>query len=151
VMGPVAGSWQATKVGAGPVPVETSEGWLLLYHGVLTSCNGFVYSVGVALLDLDQPWRVTARSAPYVLAPETLYERVGDVSNVVFPCAALCDADTGRLAIYYGAADTVTAVAFAHVGELVRFAKEHSLLVDDRSPRLSKLPQAALAFLLADS
>jgi beta-1,4-mannooligosaccharide phosphorylase len=50
------------------------------------------------------------------------------VSDVVFPCAALCDADTGRLAIYHGAADTVTALAFAHVEELVRFAKEHSLL-----------------------
>jgi beta-1,4-mannooligosaccharide/beta-1,4-mannosyl-N-acetylglucosamine phosphorylase len=127
VMAPVPCSWQETKVGAGPVPIETSKGWLLLYHGVLTSCNGFVYSAGVALLDLDEPWRVIARSAPYVLAPQAPYECVGDVPNVVFPCATLCDADTGRLAIYYGAADTVTALAFAYVDELVRFAREHSL------------------------
>jgi beta-1,4-mannooligosaccharide/beta-1,4-mannosyl-N-acetylglucosamine phosphorylase len=127
VMAPVENSWQATKVGGGPVPIETSEGWLLLYHGVLTSCNGFVYSASVALLDLEKPWKVIARATPYVISPQTLYECVGDVPNVVFPCAALCDAETGRLAIYYGAADTVTGLAFAYVDELVEFAKKSSL------------------------
>lgn len=126
VFGTVANSWQSTKVGAGPVPIETPAGWLLLYHGVLTSCNGFVYSAGVALLDLDEPWKVVARAAPYVLAPDTPYERTGDVPNVVFPCATLSDAATGRLAIYYGAADTVTALGFAYVDELIRFALEQS-------------------------
>ncbi len=127
VMAPVEDSWQATKVGGGPVPIETSEGWLLIYHGVLTSCNGFVYSASVALLDLEKPWKVIARAKPYVISPQTLYECVGDVPNVVFPCAALCDAETGRLAIYYGAADTVTGLAFAYVDELVEFAKKNSL------------------------
>ena len=127
VMAPVENSWQATKVGGGPVPIETSEGWLLIYHGVLTSCNGFVYSASVALLDLEKPWKVIARATPYVISPQTLYECVGDVPNVVFPCAALCDAETGRLAIYYGAADTVTGLAFAYVDELVEFAKKSSL------------------------
>ncbi len=127
VMSPVSNSWQSTKVGGGPVPIETSEGWLLMYHGVLTSCNGFVYSAGVALLDLDQPWKIIARSAPYVLSPQTTYERVGDVPNVVFPCAMLCDELTGRLAIYYGAADTVTALAFGYVSDLVEFARDQSL------------------------
>jgi beta-1,4-mannooligosaccharide/beta-1,4-mannosyl-N-acetylglucosamine phosphorylase len=125
VLGPLPDSWQATKVGAGPAPIETSEGWLLVYHGVLTSCNGFVYAAGVALLDRDEPWQVIARAEPFVLAPKADYERSGDVSNVVFPCAMLCDARTGRLAIYYGAADTVTALAFSTVDELVRFALEH--------------------------
>ena len=123
VLATVPNSWQSTKVGGGPVPVETPEGWLLVYHGVLTSCNGFVYSAGVALLDLEEPWRVIARARPYVLAPREPYERVGDVPNVVFPSAIVPD-DSGRLAIYYGAADTVTALAFAYVDELVRFAKE---------------------------
>jgi len=124
VFGAVPNSWQATKVGGGPVPIETSEGWLLLYHGVLTSCNGFVYSAGVALLDRSEPWKVLARAEPYVLAPDASYERIGDVPNVVFPSAMLCDAPTGRLAIYYGAADTVTALAFARVDELARVALE---------------------------
>jgi len=127
VMAPVENSWQATKVGGGPVPIETSEGWLLIYHGVLNSCNGFVYSASVALLDLEKPWKVIARAKPYIISPQTLYECVGDVPNVVFPCAALCDAETGRLAIYYGAADTVTGLAFAYVDELVEFAKTNAL------------------------
>ncbi len=126
VMG-TAGGWQSTKIGAGPIPIETSEGWLLIYHGVLTSCNGFVYSAGVALLDLDQPWRVIARGRPYIISPQTLYECVGDVPNVVFPCAAICDADTGRLAVYYGGADTVVALAFATVDDLIDFVKENPL------------------------
>lgn len=125
VMG-TRGGWQSTKVGAGPIPIETSEGWLVIYHGVLTSCNGFVYSMGVALLDLNEPWKVIHRAEPYILSPQTLYECVGDVPNVVFPCAALCDAPTGRLAIYYGAADTVTALAFSNVDDLVDFAKSNS-------------------------
>ena len=60
-------AWQCTKIGAGPIPIETPEGWLLIYHGVLASCNGFVYSFGSALLDLDQPWKVKFRSGPYLL------------------------------------------------------------------------------------
>lgn len=126
VMGPVDG-WQSTKVGAGPTPMETTEGWLLIYHGVLTSCNGFVYSFSAALLDLDKPWKVIYRTRPYLLNPREYYECVGDVPNVVFPCAALVDPPTGRMAIYYGGADTVTCLAFAYLHEVVDFVKAHSL------------------------
>jgi len=127
VMSPMhKSSWQSTKIGAGPTPIETREGWLLLYHGVLTSCNGFVYSMGAALLDLDEPWRVLYRSAPYLLSPQKLYECVGDTPNVVFPCAALFDAPTGRMAIYYGGADTVTCLAYTQVDELVEYVKANS-------------------------
>jgi len=127
VMAP-RGWWQSTKIGAGPVPIETSEGWLLIYHGVLTSCNGYVYHFGAALLDLDKPWKVLARTEPYLLAPRELYECVGDVPNVVFPCAALTDSETGRIAIYYGGADTVTCLAYADVDELIDFIKANSAL-----------------------
>jgi len=125
VLAPVGG-WQATKVGAGPTPIETSAGWLMFYHGVLTSCNGFVYSFGAALLDLEQPWKVIHRTRPYLINPRQLYECVGDVPNVTFPCAALCDPPTGRMAIYYGGADTVTCLAYAHFDELMVFIKENS-------------------------
>ena len=53
--------WQRTKIGAGPIPIETDDGWLMIYHGVIDTCNGFVYHMGAALLDLDEPWRVTYR------------------------------------------------------------------------------------------
>ena len=102
------------------------ERWLLIYHGVLNSCNGFVYSMGAALLDLEVPWKVRYRSKPYLLSPQTLYECVGDVPNVVFPCAALADAETGRLAVYYGCADTVTGIAFAYLGELIEMLQKQS-------------------------
>ena len=125
VMDPTQG-WQSTKVGAGPIPIETSEGWLLIYHGVLTSCNGFVYSMGAALLDLDKPWRVLYRTQPYLLSPWEQYECVGDVPNMAFPCAALVDAPSGRVAIYYGGADTVTCLAFGYVEEIIEFTKKHS-------------------------
>jgi beta-1,4-mannooligosaccharide/beta-1,4-mannosyl-N-acetylglucosamine phosphorylase len=125
VMG-VKGGWESTKIGAGPIPIETPDGWLLIYHGVITSCNGFVYSFGAALLDLERPWKVIYRAAPYLLSPQTIYECVGDVPNVAFPCAALYDQPTGRLAIYYGGADTVTALAFAKMDELLAFIKDNS-------------------------
>lgn len=122
------GWWQGTKIGAGPVPIETSEGWLLFYHGVLTSCNGYVYHFGAAILDRDEPWKVKARTEPYLMAPHALYEQVGDVPNVVFPCAALSDSESGRIAIYYGAADTVTCLAYCEVEELIDFIYENSKL-----------------------
>jgi beta-1,4-mannooligosaccharide/beta-1,4-mannosyl-N-acetylglucosamine phosphorylase len=119
VLSTVPWTWQSTKVGAGPTPIETDEGWLLLYHGVLTSCNGFVYSLGAALLDLEQPWRVVARGSRYLLSPREPYERVGDVPNVIFPCAALVDHPSDRLTVYYGAADTVVCLAHGRLSEVL--------------------------------
>jgi len=121
-------AWQCMKIGAGPIPIETSEGWLLFYHGVLRSCNGYVYSFGSALLNLDQPWKVLARSGPYLISPQTPYECMGDVPNVAFPCAALCDSATGRVAVYYGCADTVTGLAFGYVPEIVEWTKRTNIL-----------------------
>ncbi len=120
--------WQRTKIGAGPIPIETRDGWLMIYHGVIDTCNGFVYSMGAALLDLDEPWRVLARTDRHLLTPEADYEVSGHVPNVVFPCAALHDPAADRLAIYYGAADTCTCVAYAHLGELIDFVKRHSVV-----------------------
>ncbi|HUI09416.1 MAG TPA: glycoside hydrolase family 130 protein [Bacteroidota bacterium] len=124
------GWWQGTKVGAGPVPIETREGWLLFYHGVSFTCNGFVYSFGAALLDLNDPARVLYRTRDYLLTPEKPYETTGFVPNVVFPCANLYDAPTGRVAVYYGAADTYTAIAFTQVDDLLAYLKENSETFD---------------------
>ena len=121
-------AWQCMKIGAGPVPIETSEGWLLLYHGVLHSCNGYVYAFGSALLDLEQPWKVIARSGQYLISPREIYELTGDVPNVTFPCAALHDPETGRIAVYYGCADTVTGLAFGYIPEIIEFTKKTNIL-----------------------
>ncbi len=131
VMSPAAfedSAWQCTKIGAGPIPIETSEGWLMIYHGVLASCNGFVYSFGSALLDIDEPWKVKYRSGPYLLSPQKDYECMGDVPNVCFPCAALHDPESGKIAIYYGCADTVTSLAFGYIPEIIAFTKRTSII-----------------------
>lgn len=120
-------AWQSKKVGAGPIPIETNEGWLVFYHGVLNSCNGFVYSFGAMLLDLEQPHKVIARGGNYLLSPQTIYECVGDVPNVAFPCAALADSATGRIAIYYGCADTVTSLAFCYADEVINEIKKNNI------------------------
>lgn len=127
VMARGGSQWQSTKIGAGPIPIETSEGWLMFYHGVLQSCNGFVYAWSAALLDLEKPWKVIHRAKPYLIAPWEPYECVGDVPNVTFPTAALTDPATGRIAIYYGCADTVTGMAFCHVDEVMDWLKANSL------------------------
>ncbi len=117
--------WNVTKIGGGVNPIETKDGWLLLFHGVSGTCNGFVYSFGGALLDLNDPSKVVARCSEYFLTPEEDYETRGFVPNVCFPTSALVDKD-GRMAIYYGAADTYTALAFSTVDRMVKYIKEHS-------------------------
>lgn len=120
-------AWQSTKIGPGPIPIETDEGWLMIYHGVINTCNGFVYRMGAALLDLNEPWKVLARSKNYIMAPWEQYECMGDVPNVVFPCAALHDKESGKIAIYYGCADTVTGLAFTTVERLLDYVKKNKL------------------------
>ena len=118
--------WQGLKIGAGAAPIETDEGWLLLYHGVNRTCDGFVYSMGGAILDKDDPSKVLYRCGNYLLTPEEDYETKGFVGNVLFPCSALCDAETGRIAIYYGGADTVVGLAFTEVNRVVDYIKKYS-------------------------
>lgn len=118
--------WQSTKLGAGPVPILTEAGWLMIYHGVITTCNGFRYATGAALLDIHQPDKVLYRSRRYLLGPNASYELQGDVPNVVFPCAALTEGD--KLVLYYGAADTCVAIAFGYISEIIKFIQEDSFV-----------------------
>ena len=99
----------------------------MLYHGVINTCNGFRYAMGAAILDENQPDKVKYRTQPYLLGPAETYETTGDVPNVVFPCAALHDIKEDKLAVYYGAADTVVAMAFGKLSEVIKFTKENSL------------------------
>lgn len=126
VMGKGNEWWDAVKIGGGAAPIETSEGWLLFFHGVTGTCNGLVYSIGGAILDIDNPSVVKYRCENFLLTPQEWYEERGFVGNVCFPCATLQDNDTGRIAIYYGAADTYVALAFAKVDEIVDYIKTNS-------------------------
>ncbi len=117
--------WERVKIGPGPIPFDTIVGCLLLYHGVADTCAGFIYSMGAALLDLDEPWKVIYRCKFPIMTPETIYETAGSVDNVVFPTSVLTDGDTGRMAIYYGATDTYTAVAYANADEILDYVKNN--------------------------
>ncbi|MBX6377548.1 MAG: glycosidase [Clostridia bacterium] len=113
------GWWDSHRVGLGCPPVETPEGWLLVYHGVRVTASGSLYRVGLALLDLEEPWRVLRRSEEWVMGPKEPYEWRGDVPGVVFPTGVVSDQETGRLLVYYGAADRCVGVAAAEVGDLL--------------------------------
>jgi len=117
--------WEGLKIGGGANPIETSEGWLIFYHGVTNTCNGFVYSIGGAILDIDDPSKVLYRSKNYLLTPEEDYEERGFVPNVCFPCATLQNED-GRIAVYYGAADSYVALAFTDLDTVIDYIKNNS-------------------------
>lgn len=128
VMGPSDNWWENLKIGGGAAPIETDKGWLLFYHGVVNTCNGYVYSIGAAILDTDEPSKVLHRCENYLLTPEEEYEERGFVPNVCFPCAALTDAATGRIAIYYGCADSYVGVAFTTISEVCDYILAHDKL-----------------------
>ena len=116
VMGKSSEWWESLKIGGGAAPIETSEGWLL------------VYSIGGAILDIDNPSIVKYRCENFLLTPEEWYEERGFVPNVCFPCATIHDSESGRIAIYYGAADSYVGLAFTTIDEVVDYIKEHSVV-----------------------
>jgi len=113
-------SWDNEKVGAGPPPVLTEHGWLLLYHGVKQYAGHHVYRAGVALLDRDDPHRVIARCPQAIFQAEASYEKTGLVPNIVFPTGLLVRGED--LWVYYGAADTTVCLAIAKLDAVVEQA-----------------------------
>ena len=111
--------WDAGKIGLGPPPLETPEGWLIMYHGVRLTSDGPIYRAGLALLDLDDPGIVLRRAEEWVFAPEAPYEIIGDVGRVVFPCGWILDEATDRLRLYYGGADSVVGLATARFSDVM--------------------------------
>jgi predicted GH43/DUF377 family glycosyl hydrolase len=105
------------KLGISGPPIETREGWLLLYHCVSRKTQPMTYYVAAALLDLKDPSHVLARRKVPILQPETQYELYGQVNNVVFPCGAVVIGE--ELFVYYGGADSVIAVATMKLSELM--------------------------------
>jgi beta-1,2-mannobiose phosphorylase / 1,2-beta-oligomannan phosphorylase len=105
------GMWESGRIGAGTPPLRTPDGWLEIYHGNLLGRRpGDVgaYAAGAMLLDLESPSRVLRRSEGAFFEPTADYERQGFVPGVVFPTGVVETGET--LLVYYGAADTCTAV-----------------------------------------
>lgn len=109
---------EKSYIGSGCPPIETAQGWLLIYHGVKEARNGLVYSACAALMDLDDPSKEVARLPYPLFSPEYEWELRGEVNNVVFPTGTVLFGDT--LFIYYGAADTTIACASVSFSALVQ-------------------------------
>jgi predicted GH43/DUF377 family glycosyl hydrolase len=114
ILEPRPGMWDSRKVGVAMTPIRTSKGWLMLYHGI--GDDGW-YRVGAALLDLNDPTKVIARSPFPIFESQTDYEKNGVVNNVVFPCGAVIR--NGTLFVYYGAADKSIGVATIKLKDLL--------------------------------
>ena len=114
ILEPRVGMWDGFKVGAAGPPIEVSDGWLFIYHGVNFDK---VYRLGVAMVDKDDPENVVYRSEDPILEPAEDYERFGKVPNVVFSCGAVPLDD--KILVYYGGADTVVCVATYEENELI--------------------------------
>jgi len=114
VLLPRAGSWDCTKVGMAGPPIKTENGWLIVYHA---TDEDQTYRLGLALLDLANPFRVLKRCDEPILEPELEWERVGDIPNVVFSCGHFLIG--AELWVYYGGADRVIGLARGNVCEFI--------------------------------
>ncbi|MGD2175784.1 MAG: hypothetical protein PVJ27_10310 [Candidatus Brocadiaceae bacterium] len=114
--------WDGERVGAGPPPILTDLGWLLIYHGVKRFGGNMVYRAGAALLKEDEPHKVVARAPGWVFAPEAPYELQGVMPNVVFPSGCLLRGE--ELWMYYGAADTCVCLARADLGDVLSVLRQ---------------------------
>jgi predicted GH43/DUF377 family glycosyl hydrolase len=118
--------WDANKIGLSPPPIETKEGWLVIYHGVRQTPSGCLYRLGLALFDPESPGRCIRRGDSWIFAPEAAYERAGDVANVVFPCGYTIEQDGDTLNLYYGAADSSIGLAKGSITEMLDWLRTNS-------------------------
>ncbi|WP_367178997.1 pesticidal protein Cry7Aa [Flavobacterium sp.] len=118
ILDPVGVNHESGYIGAGAPPIETEFGWLIIYHGVYDTSEGYIYSAAAALLDINNPTKVIARLINPLFIPEFDYELNGVVNNVVFPTGTALFDD--ELYIYYGAADKCIACASVSLKELLK-------------------------------
>ena len=119
------GWWDANKIGLSSPPIETPQGWLVIYHGVRQTAAGSLYRLGLALFDLHTPESCLKRSDEWIFGPEEPYEQHGDVGYVVFPCGATVAPDGDTIHLYYGAADTSIALATGSVRAMLEWLEQH--------------------------
>jgi len=115
-------SYESSHIGAGCPPIETKDGWLLIYHAAEATPKGLVYHASAALLDINNPQKVIGRLEKPLISPTKKWEKEGVVKNIIFPTGATVFEDT--LYIYYGAADTVIATASVNIKELLNELKK---------------------------
>ncbi|HVH20474.1 MAG TPA: glycosidase [Myxococcota bacterium] len=128
------GWWDAHKIGLSPPPIETSDGWLMLYHGVRRTAAGALYRLGLALFDLETHTKCLLRGDDWIFGPDAAYEREGDVDNVVFPCGYTIAPDGDTVRLYYGAADTCVALATGKISVLLDWLRRYGRPYEAATP-----------------
>ena len=111
------GIFEVAYIGAGGPPIETDDGWLLIYHGVQETAKGRTYHAKAALLNIDKPEIELARLPYPLFSPTKEWEKHGNVNNVVFPTGHALFGDD--LYVYYGAADKHTGVVKMSLSKLL--------------------------------
>lgn len=114
-------NWDSDRIGGGLVPIRTEQGWLVIYHGATAEHR---YCMGAALLDLENPTRVIARSLQPIMEPEADYEKNGFFGDVVFGCGGIQEED--QLTMYYGVADTSMAGCTLSIAAILQQLKEEN-------------------------
>lgn len=125
------GRWDSWVRGAGPPPIKTEKGWLLIYHAMDVYRDPNRYKLGVMLLDLNDPQKIIARSREPVLEPDESYENEGWKAGVSYCCGAVVR--EGQLLIYYGGADTVSCVAEINLKSFV------DTLIKTEKPKIKRI------------
>ena len=124
--------WDANKIGLSPPPIETLQGWLVIYHGVRNTAAGSIYRLGLALFDLYAPEHCLKRGDEWVFGPQAPYEQRGDVDNVVFPCGYTLAPDGDTVRLYYGAADTSIGLATGSLRRMLEWLENHQSKIVER-------------------
>lgn len=116
VLDPKVG-FEGHYIGGGCPPIETDDGWLIIYHGVEEVAKGRIYHASAALVQIDKPELEISRLPYPLFSPTKDWEKHGEVNNVVFPTGSALFGD--NLYLYYGAADRHIAVASVDINELL--------------------------------
>ncbi len=123
VMTPRAGFWDSDRIGVATPPLEIDQGWFLIYYGIKQTSSGPLIRLGAAVLDKENPQVVVGRTNVPILSPREEYERIGDVTNLVFSCGAVIEPN-GEVRIYYGAANSCICLGSTEIGQIVEACKE---------------------------
>ncbi|MEK7083466.1 MAG: glycosidase [Patescibacteria group bacterium] len=124
------GQWDNWVRGAGPPPIKTPYGWLLLYHAMDKS-DPNRYKLGAMILDKNDPTKILHRSKQPILEPDESYENEGHKAGVIYSCGAVVVKD--KLFVYYGGADTVVCVATADLETFL------NTLAHSQEPKLKRI------------
>lgn len=117
--------WDAGRIGLSPPLIQTSKGWLMMYHGVRFTPAGPLYRLGLSLLHRDDVSKCQLRADEWVFGPMESYELIGDVGGAVFPCGYVIEDDNDTIRLYYGGADSCVAIATGRVSQMLDWVLEN--------------------------